>query len=366
MFLTARLFGVFTYTALLIGAVFSLRYAPKSQIKYIVWLYLMALCVIAWLYVPYLTTDIYRLAQYAQTYSTFAWNDFIYLLLQSKTSMFTLLFFRFFPNLLMPITCFLVFGIIFYIIYSTGNFLKASRTTIILALFWIMTNDFYLTAISNIRSYLAVAFVAFCIHRETFKNKFSLLNILLYFCAIESHSMGIILVAFRILAYLLSGSKMTIWKIIFIPIILTGLVLGFTQYAPLLLSATEKFEDYYNYVDYNYLWERVIFTIQTFVQGYIIWKSFTYRVFREKAFASYKTLATGGFIVLLICQLHVTFMQRWIIFSAILDIPLLMRLLQEENRRNRHQVKQFVIASCLLTFAFVCSRGNLCSLKFWE
>lgn len=77
-------------------------------------------------------------------------------------------------------------------------------------------------------------------------------------------------------------------------------------------------------------------------------------------------ISYGGFIVLLICQLHVTFVQRWIIFSAILDIPLLMRLLQEENRRNRHQVKQFVIASCLLTFAFVCSRGNLCSLKFWE
>ena len=71
-------------------------------------------------------------------------------------------------------------------------------------------------------------------------------------------------------------------------------------------------------------------------------------------------------VTLIICHLHVTFTQRWIFFSAILEIPILVRILQKDYEFNRKNMKNFMILTSLITFAFVCSRGNLCSLKFWE
>ena len=366
MFLTARLFGVFTYIVLMLLALAGVRYLPQRRTKYVLGIYLIALCIVAWCYVPYITTDIYRLQKFAFEYAQMPLNDFMYLLANSKSGLFTLIYFRLFAQCLMPVTCGIVFGSMFYILLNTSAQQQVSRSVIMLSLFWLMTNDFYLVSITNIRSYVAVAFVAFCIYREVFQHKFGLFNILLYVCAIEMHSIGIVLVAFRTLIYLVFGGRITIWKLLLVPLIIATLIFSFPFYQNLLLDSTEKMEAYYAEGYYEYVWERVIFIIQTLVQGYILCKAYIYRLFTEEKFAPYKLLVTGAVIVLAICQIHVTFAQRWIIFSTILEIPVLVRLLQQEEEKNRHQIKQFLIASCLITFAFVCTRGNLCSLKFWE
>ena len=366
MFLTARIFGVFTYIVLLCLALLGVRYLPQRQTKYVIWGYLLVLCAVAYIYVPDVNKDITRLALYAQDYAQKSLNDFLDLLTTAKSGLFMLVYFRLFANCLMPVTCMIVFGSAFYILADTSKKLHVIRSIVMLALMWIMTNDFYVISISNIRSYVAVAFVTFCIYREIFQHKFNVLNIFLYLCAIEMHSMGIVLVAFRILVYLVSGGKITVWKIILVPIILATLILAFPIYQDFLIRSSDKFERYYTNGTYNYVWERIIFTIQTIVQGYILWKAYVYRLFKENPWNSCRLLVIASFVVLLICHVRVTFMQRWIIFSTILELPVLIRLLQLEHEKHRHQVKQFLIATCLITFAFVCSRGNLCSLKFWE
>lgn len=366
MFLTARIFGIFTYLALLVLALIATRYISRELTKYILWGYLLALCTMAWFYIPYITADVYRLQEYATHYAQIPWNDFLYHLSNSKSGLFTLVYYRLFSTCLMPVTCFIVFGVIFYILYYSGQLLQITRTTFMLTLLWIMTNDFFLTSISNIRSYVAVAFVSFCIYREIFEHKFNLSNIILYVCAAQMHAMGIVLVAFRAFAFLLTGGKITIWKIVLVPLLISFIIFGYSFYDYLLFNSVDKFGNYYTGNEYNYIWERVIFTIQSIVQLYILWKAYTYRLFREKLFSPYRMTITLAAIILIICHLHVTFTQRWIIFSAILEIPLLVRLLQKESERNRCQIKQFLILSCLATFAFVCTRGNLCSLKFWE
>lgn len=367
MFLTARIFGVFTYSVLLFISILAVRYVPQRQTKYVFWAYLLALCCMAWFYVPYMTTDIYRLQPIAQSYADMSANEFIYLLSTSTSGLFTFVYFRIFADCLMPVTCAIFFGIIFYIIYQSGKLFNVTRSVLLLVLLWIMTNDFYLLAITNIRSYVAVAFVSFCIYRETFQHKFGLLNILLYFCAVEMHSMGIVLVAFRVLMYLFPGGKLTIWKLLLIPVLLGGLIWGFNSYSFLLESSIDKFEDYYaNNEYYEYIWERILFIMQTIVQGYILWKAYSQRIFKENNLNNYRNIVIAGVIVLLICYAHDTFLQRWIVFATILDIPVLMRLLQKENENKGHNIRRFIMASCIITFALVCTRGNLCSLKFWE
>lgn len=366
MFLTARLVGIFTYIVVLFMTLAAVRYVSERQTKYILWGYLAALCAMAYFYVPYITTDLYRHIPYAKYLAQMSWREFFFLFFSHKAGLFTLIYFRFFAPCLSTVTCAVVFGSMFYILWNSSKKIQVSRSVLMLALLWLMTNDFYLIAISNIRSYVAVAFVTFCIYRETFEHKFGLLNILLYVCAVEMHAMGIVLVGFRTLGYLVSSGKMSAWKFILIPMILLALVFGIPLYQNLLVDSTDKFEDYYTRGHYNYIWERVIFSIQILVQGYILFKAYMCRLFKEEMFAPYKVVVTMGFIVLFVCQIHVTFMQRWIIFSAILEVPVLLRLLQLEREQGRHQAMQFLITTSLITFAFVCSRGNLCSLKFWE
>ena len=366
MFLTARIFGVLVYVSLLLAVLLTVRYLPQRSTKYVLSVYLLALCAVAWFYVPYITTDIYRLQPVAQHYAQMYWRDFIYLFSDTKSGLFTLIYFRIFSDCLMPVTCAIVFGTIFYIIYQSGQLFKVTRSVLLLVLFWIMTNDFFLMSISNIRSYVAIAFVCFCIYREIFKRQFGILNILLYLCAIEMHTMGIVLVGFRIFMYLFSGGKVTIWKILLVPILVLGMIKGFALYEDLLFHSIDKFNSYYRGNDYNYVWERVIYSLQTFVQGYILYQAYKYCIFKEEYFKEYRNIVFGGFLVLIICHLHVTFMQRWIIFATVLEIPILVRLLQKEYENNKHQIRQFLIFFCLVTFAFVCTRGNLCSLKFWE
>ena len=255
---------------------------------------------------------------------------------------------------------------IFYIIYCSKLKINAKNVILSVVLLWIMTNDFYLVAITTIRSHLAGIFVAYCIYREIFQHKFGQINIFLYLCEIEVHAMGIVLVAFRFIAYLLMRGELTIWKVILFPIIIAIAVLGTAFYLPLLDSSVDKFERYYYYNTYDYVWERVIFIIQTIVQIYILFKAYKYKIFKEEKFVYYKSVVTMAVVSLIICHLHVTFMQRWIFFSAILEIPILMRILQKEYSLNRTNVRNFIITTSLITFTFVCSRGNLCSLKFWE
>lgn len=366
MFLAARLFAVLVYACLMFLFIFLIRQIKHSQVKYVFIAYFIVLCLMAYLYVPYETADIFRNNIIAQSLAQYSWAEFWYIITNSTSDIFTLLYFRYFADYLCLVTCAIMYGLIFYMIYDFSMKMQVRKAVIALVLLWIMTNDFYLISITNIRSYIAVIFVAFCIYREIFQHKFGILNIILYLCAIEMHSMGIILVAFRIIAYLSPGGKINIWKIVSIPLILVMLVVAFPWYQDLLFKSAERFEGYYNWVDYNYVWERVIFIIQTIVQGFILWKAHHYRLFKSSVFSSYQLTVIGAFVAFLICHLHVTFMQRWIVFSAILEIPVLIALLQKCYTQKDYSLRNFLIFSSLVTFAIVGSRGNLCSLKFWE
>ena len=366
MFLTARLFGIFAYIFVMVIFLLIINYIKQYKIKYVLFFYLIILCTIAYFYVPYITTDLFRHNVVAKNLSEMSWYEFWDVVKGSFSNVFTLFYFRYFSNYLATVTCFIIYGVIFYVIYKSTQQNKSTKRILIIVLLWIMTNDFFLIGITNIRSYIAVSFISVCIYREIFQHKFGPINIVLYLCAIETHSIGIVLVVFRVIAYLLMKWQLTIWNVILFLMIIIAAVLGTNFYLPLLYSSIDKFENYYNYNDYNYFWERLIFIIQTLVQIYILFRAYKYKIFKEENFAYYKSVVTMAVIVLAICHLHVTFAQRWIFFSAILEIPILARILQKDYEFYRKNMSAFMILTSLITFAFVCSRGNLCSLKFWE
>ena len=366
MFIIPRLFGVAIYTLVMLSFVFIAKNSKPQNEHRVLIAYLAVLCLMAYLYVPYITTDLFRLNPIADALAAMPFFEFLDLILSSRSGIFTFIYFRCFHGYLSPVTCFFVFGTMLTLIYRSSQKSEAPGAVLAVVLLWIMTNDFYLVSITNIRSYMAASFAAYCIYREIFLHKFGPLNVFLYLCAIETHSMGIVLVMFRFGTYMLTRGQFSLWKMAAFPLVIIIAIAGAPFYMSMGADSADKFMRYYNNDVYSYIWERVIFTIQTGVQIYILAKAYALRVFRDKDFTYYKITATLAVIILTICHIRVPFMQRWIIFSAMLEIPLLTDVLKKESEVGVTRARNFMLATMIVTFLIVVSRGNLCSLKFWE
>lgn len=366
MFIIARICGVAIYLLVMLLFGFIAKNCSEENKHKVLASYLAVLCIMAYLYVPYITTDIFRLNPIADSLAAMPFFEFLDLILSSRSGIFTLIYFRTFHGYLSPVTCFLVYGTFFTLIYHSSEKSKCPNVIMALVLLWVMTSDFYLVSITNIRSYLAASFAAFCIYREIFLHKFGPLNIFLYLCAIEVHSMGIVLVMFRFATYMLTRGQFSLWKMAVFPLIILIAVAGAPFYMSMGSDSADKFMSYYNNDVYSYIWERILFIIQTCIQVYILVKAYALKVFRDKDFMYYKIVVTLAVVVLVICNIRVPFVQRWIIFSAMLEIPILTHILHKETWTGQTRIRNFMIATFFLTFAIVSSRGNLCSLKFWE
>ena len=366
MFIVARICGGIIYLLAMLVFSFIAKNCSEERKHIVLAAYLAVLCLMAYLYVPYITTDIFRLNPIADSLAAMPFFEFLDLILSSRSGIFTLIYFRIFHGYLSPVTCFLVYGIFFALIYHSSEKSKCPNVVMALVLLWVMTSDFYLVSITNIRSYLAASFAAYCIYREIFLHKFGPLNVFLYLCAIEVHSMGIVLVMFRFATYMLTRGQFSLWKMAAFPLIIIMLVVGMPFYMSMGADSADKFVNYFNNDVYSYIWERILFIIQTAIQVYILAKAYALKVFRDKDFTYYKVVVTLAVVVLVICNIRVPFVQRWIIFSAMLEIPILTHILYKETWTGQTKTRNFMIASYFFTYAIVCTRGNLCSLKFWE
>ena len=178
--------------------------------------------------------------------------------------------------------------------------------------------------------------------------------------------MGIVLVMFRFATYMLTRGQFSLWKMAAFPLVIIISVAGVPFYMEMGAESADKFMGYYNNNVYSYIWERVIYLIQTGVQIYILAKAYALRVFNDKDFTYYKIVVTLAVVILIICNVRVPFVQRWIIFSAMLEIPILTDVLKKESEVGMTKARNFMLATMFVTFPIVVSRGNLCSLKFWE
>ena len=83
MFLAERLVGISVYLTLLIGAYYLISRLQFKQVKYMLFIYLMAISVVAFLYVPAAEADLYRLTQYMFEYASYSQEGFYATLIES-------------------------------------------------------------------------------------------------------------------------------------------------------------------------------------------------------------------------------------------------------------------------------------------
>ncbi len=164
MFLTERLIGILTYVTFLFISIYLISRAQRRRLGFLLLMYLIGISIMAFLYVPAVEADLYRLLGYMSDRASLSGADFSIALAES-TIPATLIYLRAIgtigvDGLLAGITTLIVFGNIFYIIYDYSKREKLSNKAVAWVLLTVMSTGIYMQTLGGIRTMLAFSIVA--------------------------------------------------------------------------------------------------------------------------------------------------------------------------------------------------------------
>lgn len=229
-----------------------------------------------------------------------------------------------------------------------------------------MAMDFFIPTIATIRSYVATALVVLCIYRENEQERFGPINIILYIIAALMHSIGAALILFRVMAYICFNDAIRnrTRKIVLSMMVLGAAVVLYPYYAGVMNDSLTKALFYLDSGSYTYVWERLICIIQTIYIIIIVYRSKKNRVF-DYALGKMEHMLIAASALLVISNIQFSFLVRFTFFVELLVFPLTMVLLSIEKQKGSRKTYSLTVFTILITLLLTCSRGYLCSLKFW-
>ena len=380
MFLTARLFGIFTYVFLLFGTCLSLKYTDNSKkIKLILFFYLFCLVSMAFLFVPYISADLYRLAYISEKYALMPFDTILEELLTSRTpgNVFYLYLigklnnYHFLPAIAVLIDFSLLFSILSCEIkrnQTKGCFVSSS-------IFLLMSSSIFMSSISGIRNVLAYCIIIWCIYREFILKKSFLIHVPLYLIAASFHTMGQVMLMYRIVFFLFERNNFFINRIfkILLSIFLVLVVIKYGQYFinGILEKASNYNESFQAGTEYFYVWGAISVCIQSLAIIYEISLFYKYKkYFKQKSqIFQLNNIICFSLPLLLISFSSLFFSYvafgriQMFLFLFLLPTTLILLKSIPEYKQKSIQKKLFFISLILLLIS--CTRGDLCSLKFW-
>ena len=382
MFLVERMISLLTYAFVLFLACQLIGKATKKEYKIVLNVYLIDLCIFAFIYKPYITADLYRLRQYIQSWIYEDWNGvFRYAMEYTNTPAWVMYSYILSKlgniNWLQTITCFWCFKNVLYIISHEIERLNIKYYNRSIMLFYIMAvGSFFLQTISGIRSMLGFSIVAFCFYRETIEEKNILADIPRYLFAGLLHNAVMVLVVFRVIFYYVQVKG-------HINRFFTGLsIIG------LMLIAVVQFDDYfYEIVNYSisyltnsdqyiYYWEILVGLLETIENIYVL------RFFQNCIVPLYNTTGRGvelaGYkltwlfvslmtiVTILALPFSYSVFRRYTIFSTIITLPLVGKNLQQIDKKSEYMTFRIkILFLSVLIFIISAIRGDLCGYKFF-
>ena len=365
MYLYARIFAIFVYIFFM--GVFCLLISKiKCKQRNILFVsYLIVLIVFAYIYTPDKQQDLSRIWDYCKLLSSCTPASFMVAI--SKSSMPVMCFIYRWVGLtatyqILPISaCTVTYGIVFYVIGKYSEKKKLSKVTVSIGLLFIMTMDFFVPVISNLRSYIATALIVFCIYREEFEKKFNVINVVLYIISIGIHLISVIFVLLRLINYIANKNsiyKRKTLKDFVIILCVGGIYLIYRYFGS---SVLYRFTSYLFGDTYWYSWEYIICVIQLINSAYVYILA---RKFRLNAIFSkgYWKMYSSSLIALVFCCINFSFFMRWTFFFCLMELPVYLEVIEVKKRKNERRI--LVLNSIIILFLTM-SRGFLCGLKFW-
>lgn len=367
MFLFERLVGVGTYSAILVLVCYFISYFKSNKaLKIILFIYTIALAIMGFFFVPNSGADLYRIYGFLDSFKAYEFRAFleryqdvnapvsyIYFWLISKTGEY---------RLLPAVNTLICYSCIFYIFRKTAEKYNISNQNVAIALFFYMSIGSYIYVISGIRTMLAISLVAFCFFRETVEKKFRIYHIILYILAAYIHNLAVVVILIRLIIPLFGKSISGIKRIAYMIFFAAISVFAALNMRELLDAVIAKAESYIYGNKYSYFWDYLIGAIVVVVSLIVLVKVIS-KQYGDKGLSQIKLFSTVCVVLSLIFFFEFSTFHRLATYvNAITLTPLVMIYLEKKENKNAQQLIMF--ASIVLLF-ISCSRGSLCSLKFF-
>ena len=387
MFLFERLVGVAAYASILAVVCLSLVMSKNTkQQRRILALYTIILALMAILYVPPETSDLYRIYRSIETFQKYSFDLFLETF--SKNDSFGLGFVLYWligqtgiPKLLPFLTAFVCYGCIFYIVCASANKNQISGKNIAIAVLFYMTTETFVSIVGGIRSMLGTSLLSFCFYRETVEKKYSIFHILLYAFSFFIHSFSAILIVLRFVVPIFNTKKSILVRTMHALVLSVGIFFVLQYFGEYVESIFLSAEGYLEGDEYSYFWGYIID-----VGAWCALFSVVLQVVRKRKqenILQYNTLTIFLSLCLIIagvfCYEYSIFTRLILHISPIICLPMLMSVLQDNDDAKVNsmsdikkswlyrEVNYNVIFVCisLALLLLSCARGETSSLKFF-
>ena len=377
MFLFERMFGIATYMLILFLVCFLLtktNISCKSALKF----YTLCLCIMAFFYKPYKTADLYRIFQQMEYLSSINfnlfWREFI---LESSSPVSRLLFWFFGKigcNELLPVfSALFCYSLIFYIINKTQKQYDISNRTVAVVLFFIMTTSMYISVIGGIRMMIALSMISFSYYRATIEKKIKLIDVLFFIASIFTHAMSFVVFGIIALSLLLDSEKNTFKRLGYIFSIGVIGSIFFIKFSGTVHGLYEKFLEYVLGDKYSDPWEYLM-GVLIIISLIAVFFEFNPILRSDKFTEINKYNISAAFCIifaLCFCFEFSMFYRFGGHLAVLFSIPSMMISIERtENNpslifKGTNLRSLIIMLSCIIA-VISCTRGSLCSLKFFE
>jgi hypothetical protein len=332
----------------------------------------------AFFYKPYVTGDLYRIFEQMDYFASMDfnlfWKNFA---LESSTPVARLLFWIFgkigVHSLLPAFSAFFCYSLIFYIIQKTKQLYDISNQTVAIVTFFMMTTSMYISVIGGIRMMVALSMVTFSFFRANVEKKIRLADILFFISSILIHAMSFVVIGVIALSLLSDSQTKASQKAGYVLAIgIIGAVFIF-KFSDTIRGVYQKFLDYVWGDKYSDPWEYVMGAI-IIIALLLVFSEFHH----VRRTGDYSKISKCNSAAIYCVVLALCFFFEFSIFyrfgghlAVLFSIPSMMVSLEKTKGRSSSLIKGIdlrtlvILLSCIIA-AVSCTRGSLCSLKFFE
>ena len=364
-FFAGRLSSLFLYCLLTLFLYLGIRYGKKEDTKYFFAIFSGILAVFAYFFVPTKYLDLYNLWERAERFADMsAWQTikyhfeaeganlgFLYIALVSKVN----------KHLVPAIAALIVlrnFFTAFYELHEVNQ--NYSRDFASLAVFFYLSTGQYASTISGIRSGVAFSVLFICFFREIYQNKPIWKNIIWYVVASLFHSVGIVVVAVRLIVEIfLSKGKNKIVLFLFGGVVLAFLVVsgfGATVYEKALFYLEEEQSPYLG-------WSVLSRTLSNMVIFFVL--IMTIRRASNPLDRKYAVLLSSFLACAIICYTSHTIYVRFSAFAACFASLYISRVNYMISAEKSVKIKYVVLILSVIILGLECVRGDLNTMAFF-
>jgi hypothetical protein len=374
MFLIERAISISCFYFAMFMNCFLFSYVKGKQYKLILFFYLLLLCIFAFAFEPYETSDLYRIREYIQSWINYEWEDMLYYAFKRGDPVWVI--FSYLTSLLgninwlQTISCFCGIALLFSVISDlVQRFKLKGKQKGILLFTALCSGDLFMGLIGGIRSPLGSIIVFYCIYKEVFGNRSVLIDIPLYLIAAGLHSFTFVLVIIRFFFLAIQG-KNAISHILAaggsVAVIAFILVKG--QFY--IEAAMDKAGGYTNNAEeYTYFWAGVV-SFLTILLAMILLVWLFKKIAYKNEFSKFKSYAILTTMCTMIGLIAVPFSfavyVRMTMFAFYLAIPLFAIALHSDLKSSKSMVSYYSVKYLIISIWLISMlRGGICSYKFF-